>query len=114
VDTGDDLITPELLKFKDARKSVINFGIGASYLLKPDLMGYLSFHTDFNYAKKNLYSPDDNGYRSNTANYNIYHCQVGTSVEKRKFNLRTGLLIAYGTTSKYLQTVNFDNPNEAN
>ena len=114
VDTGDDLITPEFLKFKDARKFVINFGIGASYLLKPDLMGYLAFHTDFNYAAKNLYNPDDNGYRSNTANYNIYHCQVGTNVKKRKFNLRTGLLIAYGTTSKYLQTVNFDNPNEAN
>jgi hypothetical protein len=114
VDDGDDFFTPEFLKFKDARKSVTNFGIGASYLLKPDLMGYLSFHTDFNNISKALYSIDDSGYRPNTSNYNIYHCQVGTNVKKRKFNLRTGLLLSYGTTNKYLQTVNFDNPNEAN
>lgn len=114
VDSGDDLFTSEFLKFKDVRKSVTNFGIGASYLLKPDLMGYLSFHTDFNNISKALYSIDDSGYRSNTGNYNIYHCQIGTNVKKRKFNLRTGLLLSYGTTNKYLQNVNFDNPNEAN
>jgi hypothetical protein len=114
VDNGDDFFTPEFLKFKDARKSVTNFGIGASYLLKPDLMVYLSLHTDFNNISKTLYNPDDAGYRPNTANYNIYHCQVGANVKKRKFNLRTGLLLSYGTTNKYLQNVNFDNPNEAN
>jgi hypothetical protein len=114
-DNGDDgFFTPEFLKFKDARKSVTNFGIGASYLLKPDLMGYLSLHTDFNNISKALYNIDDDGYRANTANYNIYHCQVGANVKKRKFNLRAGLLLSYGTTNKYLQNVNFDNPNEAN
>ncbi|WP_428328473.1 hypothetical protein [Mucilaginibacter sp.] len=114
VDIGDDLLTPEFLKFKDARKAVTNFGIGASYLLKPDLMGYLSLHTDFNSISPSLYNINDDGYRSNTANYNIYHCQIGANFKKRKFNLRTGLLLSYGTTNKYLQTVNFDNPSEAN
>jgi len=114
VDSGDDLFTSDFLKFKDARKSVTNFGISASYLLKADLMGYISFHTDFNNISKALYNIDDSGYRSNTGNYNIYHCQVGTNVKKRKFPLRTGLLFSYGTTNKYLQNVNFDNPNEAN
>ena len=114
VDSGDDLFGPEYIKFKDARKSVTNFGLGVSYLLRPYLMGYLSLHTDFNNISKALYNVDDLGYRPNTANYNIYHCQVGTNVKKRKFNLRTGLLLSYGTTSKYLQNVNFDNPNESN
>jgi hypothetical protein len=101
------------LKFKDVRKSVLNFGIGASYLLQPDVTGFLSLHTDFNYANNGLYK-DDNGYTSNTAYYNIYHCQIGANIKKRKFNFRTGLLLSYGTTSKYMQYINFDNPNESN
>jgi len=113
-ESNEDFFTSEFLKFNDARKSITNFGVGASYLLKPDLMGYLSFHTDFNNISKALYNPDDSGYRSNTGNYNIYHSQVGINVKKRKFNLRTGLLLSYGTTNKYLQTINFDNPNETN
>jgi hypothetical protein len=101
------------LKFKDVRNSILNFGIGVSYLLQPDVTGFLSLHTDFNYANNSLYK-DDNGYTSNTAYYNIYHCQIGANLKKRKFNFRTGLLLSYGTTNKYPQYVNFDNPNESN
>jgi hypothetical protein len=101
------------LKFKDVRKSIFNFGIGASYLLQPDVTGFLSLHTDFNYADNGLYK-DSDGYASNTAYYNIYHCQIGANIKKRKFNFRTGLLLSYGTTNKYMQYVNFDNPNENN
>jgi len=36
------------------------------------------------------------------------------NVKKRKFNFRAGLLFTYGTTNKYLQPINFDNPNEDN
>jgi len=108
-----DLATSSSLKLKDARKSVFNFGIGASYLLQPDVTGFVSLHTDFNYADNSLYK-DSDGYTSNTAYYNIYHCQIGANLKKRKFNFRTGLLLSYGTTNKYMQYVNFDNPSESN
>jgi len=101
------------LKLKDVRARVINFGIGASYLLKPDVTGFLSVHTDFNYAKNSLYK-DDEGYIGNTAYYNIYHAQLGANIKKRRFNFRTGLLLSYGKTDNYRQYVNFDNPNEYN
>jgi hypothetical protein len=112
-DGDGGILTPEFLKFKDARNAVINFGIGASYLLKPDVTGFLSLHTDFNYANNSLYK-DDEGYATNVGYYNIYHCQVGANVKKRKFNLRAGLLLSYATTNKYVQSYNFDNPNEDN
>jgi len=112
-DIPSDGFTSSSLKFKDVRKSVFNFGIGASYLLQPDVTGFISLHTDFNYADNSLYK-DGDGYTSNTAYYNIYHCQLGANLKKRKFNFRTGLLLSYGTTNKYMQYVNFDNPNEGN
>jgi hypothetical protein len=104
----------EELQFEDARKSILNFGIGASYMLKPDVTGYISLHTDYNYADNSLYKDEGDGFTSNTAYYNIYHCQVGANIKKRKFNFRAGLLLSYGTTANYRQTVNFTNPNEDN
>ncbi|MGN8069706.1 hypothetical protein [Mucilaginibacter sp. 22184] len=101
------------LRLKDVRRSVINFGFGASYLLRPDVTGFVSLHTDFNYANNDLYK-DDNGSSGNIAYYNIYHCQLGANLKRRKFNFRAGLLLSYGTTNKYLQDINFDNPNENN
>ncbi|MEZ2335004.1 hypothetical protein [Mucilaginibacter sp. RCC_168] len=108
-----DIATSSLLKLKDVRKSVFNFGIGLSYLLQPDVTGFVSLHTDFNYADNALYKNDD-GHTANTAYYNIYHCQLGANLKKRKFNFRTGLLLSYGTTNKYMQYINFDNPSESN
>ncbi|SDT67747.1 hypothetical protein SAMN05216490_4827 [Mucilaginibacter mallensis] len=104
----------EVLQFEDARKSILNYGIGASYMIKPEVTGFISLHTDYNYADNSLYKDVGNGYTSNTAYYNIYHCQIGANIKKRKFNFRAGLLLSYGTTDKYMQTVNFSNPNEGN
>lgn len=101
------------LKLKDVRGRVFNFGIGASYLLKPDVTGFLAVHTDFNYANNGLYK-DDEGYLGNTAYYNIYHCQLGANIKKRRFNFRAGLLLAYGTTNNYRQYVSFTDPHESN
>ena len=108
-----DLSAPQFLRFKDARKSVINFGIGASYRLDPEVIGFLALHTNFSYANDYLYN-DTDGYKANTANYNIYHCQIGANFKKRNFNFRAGLLLSYGGTNSYKQYINFDNPNESN
>ncbi|MDN5287233.1 MAG: hypothetical protein JWR38_3507 [Mucilaginibacter sp.] len=113
-DIPPDVNFSSSLQFQDARSSVINFGVGVSYLIRPDVTGFLSLHTDFNYANNALYKEDDDGYKTNTAYYNIYHCQLGANLKRRKFNFRAGLLLAYGTTNKYMQEVNFDNPNEEN
>jgi hypothetical protein len=40
--------------------------------------------------------------------------QIGANFKKRKFNLRSGILLSYGSSGKYMQDVNFDNPNENN
>jgi hypothetical protein len=112
-DFENDGLAPSILKFKDARNAIFNFGVGVSYQLQPEVMGFMSVHTDFSYADNVKYR-DTEGYKTNTANYNIYHCQLGANLKKRKFNLRAGLLLSYGTTNKYTQPVNYDNPNEAN
>ena len=112
-DTAANSSTSGLLKMKDARRSVTNVSIGISYRIKPLVTAFLSLRTDLNYEDKSLYK-DDNGYTSNTSNWNEYHCQIGANFKKRKFNLRAGLLTSYGATSKYLQPLNFDDPNESN
>jgi hypothetical protein len=105
--------TSDIVKFKDARQAVINFGLGVSCLLSPEVTGYLSARTDFSYAKKSLYASTE-GYTSNTSNYNNYHWQIGGNFKKRKFNLRTGLLFTYGHTQAYPQPLNLTNPHESN
>jgi hypothetical protein len=40
--------------------------------------------------------------------------QLGSNFKKRKFNLRAGLLLTYGSTNQFKQSINFDNPNESN
>lgn len=108
-----DVSSATALQFKDGRRAIMNVGLGASYQLRAGVTGFLSVSTDFNYADSSLYKNED-GYISNTANYNIYHSQAGVNIKKRNFNFRAGLLFAYGTTKKYAQFINFDNPNENN
>jgi hypothetical protein len=103
----------DLLKFRDARKSVMNFGVGISYLLKPDVTAFLAFRTDFCYADSSRYS-DADSYTANTSHYDIYHLQAGGNIKRRKFNLRAGLLLDYGHTSRYPQPVNMPTANEGN
>lgn len=107
------IYTPELLKLVDARRAVMNFGVGVSYLLKPNLTGYASIRTDMSYADYAL-TEGKQGYPYNTTNWNNIRWQVGTNVKKRKFNLRTGFMFAYGYTNNYQQSINFDSPSEDN
>ncbi len=113
-DTGNNNeLTQALLQFKDAHKAVFNAALGISYELRPAVMGFFSLRTDFTYADNDLYT-NGSGFTPNVTNWNIYHAQIGINVKKRKFNLRAGLLLSYGRTGKFLQPVNFDNPNEEN
>lgn len=112
-DTSAKAYTPDLLKLKDVRKALTNFAIGISYQVKENMMAYLSLRTDFTYADSSLYQ-NTNGYTSNISTWNNYHMQIGANFKKRKFNLRTGLLLGYGSSDKILQPVNYDNPNENN
>ena len=112
-DTGFNTYTSSLLKVKDARKSIVNFALAVSFPLKDVLTGYCSVRTDFNYASDSLYA-DTDGYKVNTAAWNLYHAQLGANFKKRKFNLRAGMLLTYGSTKKYEQGINYDNPNEGN
>lgn len=105
--------TSSFVKVKDARKAVTNFGLGVSFLLMPEITGYVSGRTDFSYANKNLFA-DDEGYTINTAYYDNYHAQIGANLKRRKFNLRMGLLFTYAHTTQYPQQYNFNTPNESN
>jgi hypothetical protein len=110
---GSQSFTSSLLKVKDARKAVTNFGLGVSFILTPEVTGYVSGRTDFSYADKNLFA-DDDGHTVNTAYYNNYHGQIGANLKRRKFNLRMGLLLTYGHTTQYMQPYNFNTPHESN
>ncbi|MFT3681817.1 MAG: hypothetical protein QM791_16210 [Ferruginibacter sp.] len=115
-DTGDNrLFTPGLLRMRDARKPIVNFALAASFLFKENVTGYCSIRTDFSYVDEKSYAANEfEGYKVNTANWNLYHLQFGANVKKRKFNLRSGILLSYGITNNYKQSVNYDNPNELN
>ena len=112
-DTGNNGQTSTLINVKDARKAIVNFALGITFPLKDAVTGFCSLRTDFNYASKNLYNTSD-GYIVNTASWNLYHAQLGANFKKRKFNMRSGLLLSYGSTNAYRQGVNYDNPNESN
>lgn len=113
-DTANNSATPDLIQLKDAHKSILNFAVGISRQLTPAVTGFVSFRTDFNYSRPSLYKDEGAGYTANTGDWDLYHMQLGANFKKRKFNLRVGLLLAYGHTTKYPQVVNFDNPNEEN
>ncbi|WP_153798728.1 hypothetical protein [Foetidibacter luteolus] len=111
-DTGENnKNTTSQLRLRDSRKAITNFAIGLALPVKQNVMGYVSARTDFNYDNLPY---DEEGYTPNISSWNIYHMQLGVNVKKRKFNLRTGLLLSYGVTSKHYQQVNFDNPDESN
>lgn len=113
-DTGsNNLYTAGLLRLKDARRAIINFSAAMSFKIKERVTGYCSLRTDFNYGGAKQY-PGTTGYISSTAAWNLYHLNVGGNFRKRRFNLRGGLLLTYGTTSNYTQPINYDNPNESN
>jgi hypothetical protein len=113
--TNDDenIFTSDALAFQDARRSVINVGVGVSYQLKPDLTGFVALRTDRSYADSSRYTGDV-GFVSNTSNFDIYHLQLGGNVRRRRFNLRAGLLLDYARTSKFLQPVSMNSANEQN
>ncbi|GAA0549402.1 hypothetical protein [Chitinophaga japonensis] len=113
-DTGNNReSTINLLRLIDQRKAVVNFALGASYRLRPSVTAYCAFRTDMSYAERDV--PEDTySNEAYTAYWNNLHCALGANFRQKKFNFRTGLLLAYGLTSNYPQDINFDHPNEGN
>jgi long-subunit fatty acid transport protein len=112
-DTGSvNSQTQQTLGLIDKRRSVVNFSIGGSYRFNESISGVIAFRTDFNYAAPP--SAEYEGNSPNTVTWDNYHLQLGGYFRRRKFNLHGGLLLNYGSTNKYLQHINFDNPNEGN
>jgi hypothetical protein len=122
-DTGNDFylhtdtvitpLDPGLLRLKDARKAILNFGVGISTEINKKLTAYLSFRTDFSFAGKELFA-DKYGYAPYTSYWDNYHFETGVNIKRAKYSLRPGLYFIYGSTHHYEQIVNFDNPQESN
>jgi hypothetical protein len=112
-DTGDiNSTTSDLLKMVDQHNAVVNVSVGVSFPLQKEVMGYASFRTDFTYANDSLMN--DGNHTPNISNWNLWHLALGANIKRRKFNLRPGLLLSYGTTNKSMQPINFDDPHENN
>lgn len=110
-DTGsNNSSTIALLEMREGRKAIFNMSVGVSYQLKPQLTGYCSIRTDFNYADRK----DTDGFLPNTSTWDNYYCQLGVNIKRRQYNLRTGILLGYGHTGNYQQPINFDDPKESN
>lgn len=113
-DTGsNNEYTSSLLFLKDARKSVTNVAVGASFTVVKGYTGYLSGRTDFSYFDKSLFK-DETGGTPYTATWNNFHFQVGANRGGKKSSIRAGLVFTYGMQNNYLQSVNFLNPKESN
>ncbi|WP_447640468.1 MULTISPECIES: hypothetical protein [Chitinophagaceae] len=106
--------TSELINLVNANKAVLNFGLGISYKIADNILGYTSFTSDFSFNDKSLQDKEDAVITSTTSHWNLWHLQFGANFKRRKFNLRPGLLLSYGRTNNYIQPINFDSPNEAN
>ena len=106
--------TSSLINLVNANKSLLNFGVGISYKLGKNILGYTSFTSDFSFNNKTLKDKENALITSTTSNWNLWHLQFGANFKRRKFNLRPGILLSYGHTNNYVQPINFDNPNEQN
>ncbi|RPD43278.1 hypothetical protein [Chitinophaga barathri] len=112
-DTGNNNTSSEFLQLNDARRALVNFGIGASYQLAGDFVAFASLRTDFTYDKGDIHSVTE-GYNINVTNWNLYHAQIGVNMRRKWYHLRTGLMLTYGGTNNYPQTFNLDKPDESN
>jgi len=110
---GNNALTADLLRLSDARRPVLNFAAGYSFMLKPNLTGYISARTDFSYAKMDELE-NSSGFSPYICYWNNIHWQVGANLKRAKYNLRGGLLFCYGAMDNYPQLVNLDNPSEIN
>ncbi|MEO6148798.1 MAG: hypothetical protein ABIN95_13645 [Mucilaginibacter sp.] len=109
----NSFITGQYFKLKDARTSVVNFGVGLSYMLKENVTGYISARIDKSYADEKAFK-DEFGYVSHLSYWDNLHWQVGANLKRRRFNLRAGLLFTRGATNEYEQPINYDTPSEKN
>jgi hypothetical protein len=105
--------TTALLTLQDERKAILNFAVGVSYLIAPTVTGYLSARTDFSYADRKLFETSY-GFTNYSSYWNNLHWQVGANLRRPKYNLRAGVLFAYGRTEKFPQPVNLDDPKDSN
>ncbi|WP_133177563.1 hypothetical protein [Chitinophaga parva] len=113
-DTGSNNATPDLLRLRDARRSLLNISLGLTYQLQPAVAGYVAFRTDFAYNGTQVPDNTKSGYTANISSWNLYHLQLGANLKKKQYNLRAGLLLSYGQTQHYPQPLNFDDPHEDN
>ncbi len=116
-DTGsNNAAAATMLQLNDERRGVLNAGIGATYRIKGATTVFASLRTDFTYdkgIKKNGHTVTE-GYKVNTTDWNLYHAQVGLSMRRKRYYVRGGLLLTYGSTGRYDQTINLDHPAESN
>jgi hypothetical protein len=113
-DTGsNNIFTYSLLRLKDAKKAVTNFAIANSYRLNEKLTAYLCFRTDFSFIDKSVFKGSD-GFLPYTAYWDNYHIQLGVNRKTAKRNFKAGLVFTTGSTNKYDQEINMDDPNESN
>lgn len=115
-DTGSSNAAASMLQLNDERRGVLNVGIGASYRVMGSTLIFASLRTDFTYDKgiNGDVRTVTEGYKVNTTDWDMYHAQVGVSMRKKRYHVRAGLLLSYGSTGRYDQTINLDHPDEDN
>lgn len=104
---------PAIVALQDARRALFNFGLGLIYRINKDVDLLSSIRTDKSAGNKDLHSALD-GHSYNITNFSITHFELGTNYKRRKFNLRSGLLLSYGRTAASQKFIDFDTPNENN
>lgn len=113
-DTGNsNLLTPDILSLKDARKAIVNFSVGMSVPITQLVDADVSFRTDFSYAERTLQT-DNFSFAPYTCYWNNYHVEGGGTLRKKDYSVRGGIFVVYGASNNYVQLVNFDNPSESN
>jgi hypothetical protein len=93
--SGGETITADL---EDARKGVLNAGIGVEHTFSPTLSGYASFRTDFTGSDPD--TPSDITF----TRWNLYFITAGTSFQIGTADLTLGLAYGWGSRDDSIVT----------
>lgn len=114
----DKLLIPDLntgasdlteVNFKESRKSVVNFGVGAEIYLNEKLKSYVGFTTDFNSfeSNANIFDLSNDGTKDINIGEDFYHTSLGIDWKLNWASIILGMTYTQGTAD-FTSPLNLD------
>lgn len=105
-ETEESLIeynSADILRIVDAKRDILNFGIGIEQKITNEFSGYISARTDF----RNNLDKNFNGLTAGITEWDIYHFSIGALYRAENQEIAFAFTGSYGSDDNYEQFVNF-------